>query len=303
MSAFLEYKLDPGFPFNIFEFNTIGNKDKLHWHNYHEIGLCLSGQGRFIFSNKEYLAGPGDLFVVANFESHVAIAKPDETTTYLFIAFLPDLIASPGNRSFEFEYLTPFWYDIKAFCNKINQSAPVAKLIKAAMLEMKDVWEGGGTGCHHLIAADLKRILALLINHYSTLNNELTSIKVTNRMKMQPAINYIHQNFRKNITLEDVAKLVHVSESRFRHAFKEITFIGFKEYVAYLRINEAKKLLLTTDDNIADIAATVGFGNLYQFYKQYEKHVSMTPAQYRRLYRDNIVGEVITKVGFEAEHL
>jgi AraC-type DNA-binding domain-containing proteins len=305
MSAFLEYKLAPEFPFNIFEFKTLGNKDKLHWHNYHEIGLCLSGCGKFIFSNKEYPVCPGDLFVVANFESHVAVAEPDQSTNYLFIAFLPDLIASPGSRAFEFEYLAPFWYDIKDFCNKIDQSAPIAARIRQVMLEMKEVWAEEAAGCRHLIAADLKRILALLIHHYSlsALDPELMALKITNRIKLQPAFNYIHQNFMKNITLADVAELVHVSGSRFRHSFKEVTFIGFKEYVTYLRITEAKKLLLTTDDNVTDIAVTVGFNNLYQFYQQFEKHVSMTPAEYRKLYRDNIVGEVISKVGFEAEHL
>ncbi|MCL4514747.1 MAG: AraC family transcriptional regulator [Firmicutes bacterium] len=299
MSAFLEYKLDPEFPFNIFEFVTRGDKDKLHWHNYLQIGLCIRGNGKFRFSNKEYPVTRGDVFICSNFESHVALSELPDSTTYIFAAFLPDLIASPGSRAFDFEYLSPFWYDIKTFYNKIDHLTVTAQLIGQRMVEMKKIWEDRGIGYKHLIDANLKQILGLLIRHYGTADPNYSAFKITNRIKMQPALNYIHQHFMKNITLEEVSSIVHMSESRFRHFFKEVTYIGFKEYITYLRINEAKKLLLTTDMSISEIGNNIGLSNIYQFYKQFEKYISMTPAKYRKYYRDNIVGEIISKVGYD----
>jgi YesN/AraC family two-component response regulator len=106
-----------------------------------------------------------------------------------------------------------------------------------------------------------------------------------NHAKMQESLDYIHKNFIENITLEDMAKLLHMSESRFRHLFKETIQIGFKEYITYLRLSESRKLLLTTDMNVSDIANSSGYTNIHQFYKVFYQYVFMSPAEYRSLYK------------------
>jgi predicted ABC-type sugar transport system permease subunit len=72
---FWNYDLDPEFPLNILKFTTRGDSDRIHWHNYLEIGLCTGGNGKFIFTNKEYDVRKGDVFIVSNFENHVAISE------------------------------------------------------------------------------------------------------------------------------------------------------------------------------------------------------------------------------------
>lgn len=284
MEKYWDYKLDPQFPFHIFQFVTQENHDKLHWHDYLQIGLCLEGTGKFVFSNKEYDVTQGDIFMVSNFENHVAYAEPEKSTTYLFMIFLPELIASPGSRLFDFEYLSPFWYDLKTFCNKIEQSQPIVKIIAEAMEEICTIWEQKKAGFKHQVEANLRRVLGMLVQYYQTTDSSYSTHKVTNRLKLQPVLNHINQHFRENILLEKVSSIIHMSESRFRHFFKEVTYIGFKEYIAYLRINEAKKLLVSTEMNISDLIHEIGYSNTYQFYKLFYKYVSMTPAEYRRLY-------------------
>ena len=51
-----------------------------------------------------------------------------------------------------------------------------------------------------------------------------------------------------------------------------------------LRLSEAKRLLLTSDTNVQEVAYTVGYTNLNQFYKVFQRYASMSPADYRRYY-------------------
>ena len=75
-----------------------------------------------------------------------------------------------------------------------------------------------------------------------------------------------------------------MSPSRVRHVFKEVTGVGFKEYVTQLRVTEAKRLLVSTDLSVAEVAQAVSYTNLSQFYKVFDRTTSMSPAEYRRYY-------------------
>jgi AraC-like DNA-binding protein len=284
MGHFWEYKLGPEFPFNIVEYETCGTKDKLHWHSYLEIGLCVEGSGKFIFGNKEYDVVKGDIFVINNFENHVAVSDLPETTKYIFLFFLPELIAAPGSSEFSFEYLSPFWYDPGNFCNKVDHSTETARILNQTILEIRDLWNDKEIGYQHIVDANIKKVLAYLIKHYKTNCDCLRTQKIDDRFKLQPAVDYINEHYKENIRLDEVASLLHISESRFRHLFKEIMHIGFKEYITYLRINEAKRLLLVTDMSISDIINSVQFSSNYHFYKLFYKYESISPAEYRKSY-------------------
>lgn len=300
MSVYMrQYDLNPEFPFAAYEFVTYGDRDKIHWHNYLQIALCIEGKGKFLFGCKQYEVSEGDIFIVNNFENHVAVTNPGETILFLFLIFLPDLIALPGSRQFDFEYLSPFWYDAKTFCNKIRKDEETAGKITPVMHEIKDVWDKKEMGYRHLVDANLKRILSLLIKHYKISDMTDYATRIHSQVKIQPAINYIHQHFTENITLEEVAASIHMSESRFRHFFKDNTGVGFKEYIHFLRLNEAKKLLLTTDLSLSDIVEKAGFSGAYQFYHKFYLYLSMTPNEYRKYFRDNIVTKVLPRNGID----
>ena len=109
----------------------------------------------------------------------------------------------------------------------------------------------------------------------------------------------MEQHFRESLTLERVSEHVHVSASRVRHLFKDATSVGFKEYVTNLRLAEAKRLLLTSDICVQEVAYTVGYTNLNQFYKVFGRYSSMSPADYRRYYQRSSAAEVVLRLDRE----
>jgi AraC-like DNA-binding protein len=281
---FWDYSFEPDFPLNILPFTTKDAQDTIHWHNYLQLCLCTGGTGQFIFTNREYSVEKGDIFIVGNFENHVAVSESAPYATFLFVIFLPEFIAYPGSREFDFEYLYPFRYNPENFDNKIAAGNPLSDEIGRIILEMNSSLESRMAGYKHVLDASLRRILALLINYYQT-NYKDYHYENKSHAKIQKAINYINNNFQNNLTLDEISEKFFISKSRFRHLFKETVRIGFKEYITYLRLTNARRLLLTTDLSISEVANQAGFSNIHQFYKVFHQYVSLLPADYRKQYR------------------
>lgn len=110
-----------------------------------------------------------------------------------------------------------------------------------------------------------------MFNYNSTKNNEL----------IKKAMSYISLNFNKVITLEDVAKDVHLHPAYFSTIFKQSTGSSFKEYLNMVRVEESKRLLTNTQFSIIDIAIASGFEDQSYFSKVFKKYTGMTPKQFR----------------------
>jgi AraC-like DNA-binding protein len=276
--------MDPEFLLSVVDYHCVDSQRDVHWHDYLQVALCTEGHGKFIFTNKEYEVNPGDIFIVSNFEHHVALAEGEEDLRFLMVIFMPEFVAPPGSRKFDYEYLSPFWYDTRTFCNKIDANLQQARLIGSIIREMQQQKSDAIPGSRYLLDANLRRILATLISFFSSDENSNSNSATPNHLKIREALQYINENFLDNLTVDKIADRFHFSESWFRHCFKDTIRVGFKEYVTYLRLTEARRLLLTTDWNINDIAVRSGFSNINQFYKMFNKYVFMTPADFRKKY-------------------
>jgi AraC-like DNA-binding protein/ligand-binding sensor protein len=104
---------------------------------------------------------------------------------------------------------------------------------------------------------------------------------------VKQSLNYIHKNYRKQITLEEVADIVALSPTHFSKLFKGDMGIGFSAYINQLRLQKAKKLLEESELSLAEITQNVGYSNQQYFSRVFKEYNHMTPGQYRRRHRSN----------------
>lgn len=95
------------------------------------------------------------------------------------------------------------------------------------------------------------------------------------------ALEYIAAHYTKNLTLQGVADIVHLSKSYFSLLFKKQTGRNFIDYLIELRIWEAKRLLAQNDSKIYDVAREAGFNDVKYFSKVFKKGTGFTPMEYR----------------------
>jgi YesN/AraC family two-component response regulator len=102
----------------------------------------------------------------------------------------------------------------------------------------------------------------------------------TNR-KAQEILDYIAQEYRHGITLDDIGRTVGLSSYRVAHLVKEATGKTVTQHIRQMRVREAQKLLLHTELSYVEIAYTLGFSDHSYFIKQFRQLTGTTPARFR----------------------
>lgn len=109
----------------------------------------------------------------------------------------------------------------------------------------------------------------------------LVSEETGGQHAIQVALTYIQDNYRRNLSLQEVADHVHMSRNYFSELFKKRTGMNFIDFLIRLRIYYAKHLLETTNLKIYDIGMLSGFNSPKHFLKLFKREMNSTPAEYR----------------------
>ena len=107
--------------------------------------------------------------------------------------------------------------------------------------------------------------------------HEEQSMSAVNKAKQ-----YIDENYMKELTLDDVSRVVNISSYYFSKVFKEETGENFIDYLTKLRIEAAKKLLKTTNKSMKEISAEVGYSDPNYFSRNFKKYTGKTPTDYAK---------------------
>lgn len=98
--------------------------------------------------------------------------------------------------------------------------------------------------------------------------------------KVNALLEYIEQHIHQNITVNELAKLVHFHPNYFIHFFHKMTGYSPVQYINKQKMERAKHMLSTTDLSVTEISERVGF-QLYYFSKIFKKATGFSPTAYR----------------------
>lgn len=101
---------------------------------------------------------------------------------------------------------------------------------------------------------------------------------------VQQVIAYIHQHYKENIRLGDIADHVHVTPNYVSKVFKESQGMNYVEWLNDYRIQQAKSMLKKGEHKIYEVASEVGYKDYKYFAKQFKKSTGKTPKAYRERY-------------------
>lgn len=91
---------------------------------------------------------------------------------------------------------------------------------------------------------------------------------------------WLDAHFSSENRIVDLAKQFHFSERNLKRRFQLATGISLNQYLQQVRVDKAKKLLLTTDLNVQQIADEVGYENVSFFIRVFKKIVGCTPTKW-----------------------
>ncbi len=240
----------------------------LAYHREVEIHLIKRGKGFYFIHNRKYFFCPDTAIIIYPDQQHFFYLDYPYFVEKISIYFSP-------------VFLKKINFDISSIPHSVNLSgrekAEIQLIIDIIRSEIADE----NKFSEEIIEKTISIIFILLKKcKYNS--------KVSNKRKspiVDDIIDYLNENYQKNITISDLSKVIHKSESYLSHLFKEYTGIGIKTYLLQKRILEAKKILESqTDMKVVKVGEKVGFSSFALFNRSFKKIIGTTPSSYRNLF-------------------
>jgi AraC family transcriptional regulator len=99
--------------------------------------------------------------------------------------------------------------------------------------------------------------------------------------RLRRALEFMHDNYSRALSLEEVASAAYLSEYHFARLFKEIIGVTAHVYLANLRLERARRLLAETELAISEVASRVGYQSQSHFTKVFKSTTGVAPRAYR----------------------
>lgn len=125
----------------------------------------------------------------------------------------------------------------------------------------------------------IKNLAKDLIESYS--NSLLDALSFSKNDLIDKALKIINKEYMKGLTLEDLAKKLHLSKNYLCSLFKEETGFTFCQYLNTLKTNKAKKLLTEDKKTLEYISYECGFSSQAHFTMTFKKYTGKTPKEYK----------------------
>lgn len=251
--------------------------DKLHQHEEIQISFISKGSGKLILMDSIHQFSPDDLFVIGSNIPH--LFKSDDTTdvnsTMYTLFFTQDSFGKNFFNLLELQTLNSFF-------NRAQNSFRVLKHQNELGLLLQKMEHKNR----------LERFIGLLqlLNQLSETATKSLSQYLPTKVRsldegerLQSIFDLVIQNFKRQITLKEVADLTFMTKNSFCRFFKKHTNKSFFDFLKAYRVEHAcKQLAQSKAQPITEIAEGCGFQSQSNFNRRFKEIKGMTPTQYRK---------------------
>ncbi|MEO8111004.1 MAG: AraC family transcriptional regulator [Ginsengibacter sp.] len=263
-----------------------------HLHRHAEVQLTwiIEGEGTLVAGNAMHNFQKNEIFWIGAKQPHVFKSTPDyfenkskKRTHSIDIFFNVDMQLS----SF---FSLPEMRSLKTFIDQQDNGFSVPKN-KVSDISKKMLLVSSTSGAEQFIHfIDLLKDFSALPN-VNPLSSDSRTVKVndTEGIRIANIYNYVMQNYKEPITLEEVARIAYMTPQAFCRYFKKHTHNTLVSFVNQVRVNEAcKKLVEHQNDTIACIAYNTGFNSITNFNRVFKSVVKKSPKEYLESYMQKV---------------
>ncbi|GIO60724.1 MULTISPECIES: AraC family transcriptional regulator [Paenibacillus] len=256
-----------------------------HWHMYIEILYFLTGKARVFLGGESHTLSKGDLIVIHSHETHSIYALDGEQVSYIVIKFDPEILYSTSRTVFESKYVLPFTMAESNNQRMFAESEIKDTVVPGLVREIYDEFTSRSYGFELAVRTLICRLFLWFLRESKNLGlhwDVAHSLKEMDIQMLQKVFEYIDDNYRFDINAQAAARICNLSYSYFSRRFKAIMGKTFTNYLNYIRITEAEKLLLTTEMTMTEIAQETGFSSSSYFIQQFKQYKNISPSQFRK---------------------
>ena len=259
-----------------------------HIHDYIEIIYAVSGKFKILLNNKDYCFSEGDMVLINSNEIHNIISLSEGLNKYIVIKFEPEMLYTTSQSLFEMKYVMPFILNESTHQKIFQRNEIEHTVIPGIIYGIYQEYNDKHYGFELAIRASIYNLFLFILRRWNMQNVDLNIYYDLNKdivQRLQTVCDYIETHYQNEITSLNMANLCNLSYSYFSRLFKQVMKRSFREYLTYIRISKAEKLLTTSELNITEIALMVGFTTSSYFIQQFKHYKSISPKQFQLMYR------------------
>jgi len=257
-----------------------------HYHNVIEIIYILEGEFHITISNEKYTLHPGEMVFINAKEVHSVNILDYGIHRSFAVKFFPETICSDSQSLMELKYVIPYIVSFSDFKTHYTREEVENSNIKNCIENIMKEDRERQHAYKFAIRIYISHLFLDLIRKVNSINLTDKEIKDSIRKEFKNIFHYISSNYAKKLTAVQIAKQFGLRQSDFSAHFKKITGKSFNEYLNYVRICKAKRMLISSEKNITEIAFAVGFANTSYFINCFKLQMGVTPASFKQIYAD-----------------
>ena len=269
---FYEKKIlaDKEFPIQLV-MNKSGNRERyftMHWHEQIELHYVLRGRTRIRLEQEDALGGQGDLIICNSNILHEGFNEgvngDPAMETMVVIFSMADFSRELADKNIIFRSL---------ICQDPR--------IRSLMLQICREYEEKELGYRLACKGMLLQLVTYLVRHYAAemLSERGGARRLERLERLNKVYQYIESHFTEPVTNKELAALVHVSQGRFEHLFKESAGMAPLQYVNEIRLEKAMNLLKKGGSTVTEVADAVGFSDYNHFGRLFKRRFACTPGE------------------------
>ncbi|MEA5056008.1 MAG: AraC family transcriptional regulator [Anaerotignum propionicum] len=262
-------KFDAELRVEAYHFQGIMQKFPNHFHEYYVFGFIEEGNRYLSCKNNEYTVVPGELVLFNPGDNHTCEQVDGKTLDYRSINIQPQVMAKAVFEITGKEEL-PYFATTVVYCSEL--ASQIKELHSLIMEEEKDFKK------EELFFL----LLEQLIEEHAA---ETPSKKSEQSTEVRTVCDYLENNYRNSITLDQLSDLTGLSKYYLLRTFTKQMGISPYRYLETIRIDKAKKFL---EQGILpiDVALRTGFSDQSHFSNFFKRFIGLSPKQYQSIFKN-----------------
>ncbi len=258
-----------------------------HWHPEIEMIYMLEGKVEALIDEESIILTPGQGIFVNQNVLHAFHRVEGYDAVFFSVVFHPGMIFGYGSAVLSVKYLSPILENPNMKHLILSDDDPYTAPVIDLMKKIRDDYFSGHFGFEITCKANICNMWNELLKLPRDESAMVIKSKriINDEQRIKDAIVYIEQHFADPITLDDIARSIHISKSECCRCFQRVLRQTPFEYLLKHRIFHAAKLIQHQDpsaNSISNLAITVGFGNISYFNKVFKRYLHMTPTEYKK---------------------
>lgn len=235
-----------------------------HWHEHIELHYILEGQGTIYSNHKPFLVEEDSLIIINSNELHQC-----DSSTKNFEA----LVIIFEMNSFSKEVAD---YNV-IFQTQVNHDGRIKEFVLSIYREILEKQ----TGYKLAMRGKIYELITYLLRNYvvEKLSEKENNRRIQNLERLNLVLQYIQNNYTDPIVVTALAELIHLSEYRFCHLFKESIGQSPLNYINEVRLKKAHYLLEQKEMTVSEVALAVGFQDYNNFGRLFRNHFGYAPSK------------------------